>query len=101
MTATTAAKLARARDAVVRAATAYFDALRDDKSTEARRVQAHLVLEHAVRDHTMIESAHLGAARQMEESDEVCSCTPAWCRLRCPVCMGLTGDQPCPGGEMR
>jgi len=27
----------------------------------------------------------------------VCGCTPAWCITHCPVCVDLTGDQPCPG----
>jgi hypothetical protein len=45
------------------------------------------------------ESATERAARELAEADEVCTCTPAWCRLRCPVCMDLRGDMECPGGE--
>jgi hypothetical protein len=63
---TSAARLAEARDAVVRAAAAYFDALQDDKATEARRIRAHLELELAVRDHTTVELAHLGTLRPIE-----------------------------------
>ena len=33
-----------------------------------------------------------------EEPDEVCSCTPAWCFTRCPVCMGPSVGDDCPGG---
>jgi hypothetical protein len=75
----TAAKLAKARDAVIRAAAAYVESERDERAGVKRRARTFQELVIAVTNHETIEIAHLGTVLAGAQDDYQPSDYPLQC----------------------